>query len=314
MVIVSGMLVGILAGVGLERIGVVDPLDEPTPGVVRIDRVTVVDCPEGTPVAVLARGDEVLAVARSEDGEWIEIRSPVRQDQRAWVPAGVVGGEAGAVASALPVRECGEVETTTTTSTTSTTSTTTTSTTSTTTTTTTSTTVPTTTTRPDSPTEIGILAVTGRVGGVAPPSTTSSTSSSTSSTTSSTAPPGTSTTLPPGAFHYVHALPSQGGANCPSIATLRTTVTDGDGLARVRVIWSTGAGGSTAIVELQRGAGAEWATTMQFPAVAVPDGEEHRVPTFEFEITDANGVVVRRAATLAHPFRIYGAAALPCDR
>lgn len=314
MVIVSGMLVGILAGVGLERIGVVDPLDEPTPGVVRIDRVTVVDCPEGTPVAVLARGDEVLAVARSEDGEWMEIRSPVRQDQRAWVPAGVVGGEAGAVASALPVRECGEVETTTTSSTTSTTSTTTTSTTSTTTTSTTSTTVPTTTTRPDSPTDVGILAVTGRVGGLTPPSSsTSSTSSSTSSTTSSTVP-GTTTTLPAGAFHYVHALPAQGGANCPSIATLRIPVTDDDGLARVRVIWSTGAGGATAIVELQRGTGAEWGTTMQFPAVAVPGSEEFRAPTFELEITDATGVVVRRAATLAHPFRIYGATALPCDR
>jgi hypothetical protein len=312
MVIVSGMLVGILAGVGLERIGVVDPLDEPIPAVVRIDRVTVVDCPDGTPVAALSRGDEVLAVARSEDGEWIEIRSPVRQDQRAWVPVGVVGGEAGTFASELPVRECGEVETTTTSSTTSTTSTTTTSTTSTTTTSTTSTTVPTTTTRPDSPTEIGILAVTGRVGGLGPPASTTSTSS-TSSTTSTTTP-GTSTTLPPGAFHYVHALPAQGGANCPTIATLRIAVEDDDGLARVRVIWSTGAGGSTAIVELQRGTGNDWGTTMQFPAVAVPGSEEHRVPTFELEITDATGVVARQAAQMAHPFRIYGATALPCDR
>lgn len=313
MVIVSGMLVGILAGVGLERIGAVDPLDEPTPAVVRIDRVTVVDCPGGTPVAALARGDEVLAIARSEDGDWIEIRSPVRQDQRAWVPTGVVGGEAGAFASELPVRECGEVETTTSTSTTSTTSTTTTSTTSTTTTSTTSTTTPTTTTRPDAPTDVGILAVTGEVGGLAPPGSTTSSSSSTSSTTSSTVP-GTSTTLPPGAFHYVHAVPAQGGANCPSIATLRVSIADDDGVARARVIWSTGAGGSTAIVELQRGAGNDWGTTMQFPAVAVPGSEEHRVPTFELEITDGNGVLVRNAPQLAHPFRIYGAAALPCER
>ena len=316
MVIVSGVLVGILAGVGLERLGVVDPLVEPVPAVVRIDRVTVVDCPGGTPVAALARGDEVLAIARSEDGEWLEIRSPVRQDQRAWLPAGVVGGQAEAFASELPVRECGEVETTTTSSTTSTTSTTTTSTTSTTTTsTTTTTTAPTTTTRPDAPTDVGVLAVTGRVGGLTPPSSTtsSSTPSSTSSTTSSTVP-GTSTTLPPGAFHYVHALPAQGGANCPSIATLRVPIDDADGVARVRVIWSTGGGGATAIVDLQRGSGTEWGTTMQFPSIAVPGAEEHRVPTFELEITDGNGVLVRTAAQLAHPFRIYGATALPCDR
>jgi hypothetical protein len=314
MVIVSGVLVGLLAGVGLERIGFVDPLDEPVPAVVRIDRVTVVDCPGGTPVAALARGDEVLAIAHSEDGEWLEIRSPVRQDQRAWLPAGVVGGPADALASQLPVRECGEVETTTTSSTTSTTSTTTTSTTSTTTTSTTTTTTPTTTTRPDAPTDVGILAVTGRVGGVTPPSsTTSSSTPSTSSTTSTTAP-GTSTTVPAGGFHYVHALPAQGGASCPSIATLRVPIEDADGVARVRVIWSTGAGGATAIVDLQRGAGTEWGTAMQFPSIAVPGTEEHRVPTFELEVTDGNGVLVRTAAQLAQPFRIYGATALPCDR
>ena len=60
--------------------------------------------------------------------------------------------------------------------------------------------------------------------------------------------------------------------------------------------------------------GDEWGTTMQFPAVAVPANEEHRVPTFELEVTDGTGAVVRQAAQLAHPFRIYGATSLPCDR
>lgn len=317
MVIVSGVLVGLVAGVGLERLGAVDPLEEPTPAVVRIDRVSAFDCPDGIPVASLARGDEVVVVARSEDGDWLEIRSPVREDQRAWVAIGVVGGEAGAAASALPVRGCGDFATTTTTSTTSTTSTTTTSTTSTTTTSTTTTTTPTTTTRPDAPTDIGILAVTGQVGGLAPPASTTSTSTpstSTASTSTTSTVPGTSTTLPPGAFHYVHAVPAQGGAACPSIATLRLTVDDGDGVARVRIVWSTGSGGATAIVQLQRGSGSEWATSMQFPAVAVPEGSEQRSPSFEVEVTDGNGVVSRAAATLAHPFRVYGATALPCER
>lgn len=321
MVVVSGVLVGLLLGVGFERLGLVDPLDEPKPAVVRIDRVGVLDCPGGTPVAALARGDEVLVVARSDDGEWLEIRSPVRPDQRAWLPRGVVGGEAAAVADELPVRECGEVETTTTTSTTSTTSTTTTSTTSTTTTTTstTTTTTPTTTTRPDAPTEIGILAVTGRVGGTtttsssSSTSSTSSSSSSSTSSTSTTSTPGSSTTLPPGAFHYVHAIPAQGGANCPSIATLGIPVRDADGVARVRVVWSTGARGATAIVELRRTGTDTWGTTMQFPATAVPSGQEYRVPTFEVEVTDANGVLTRQAAQLAHPFRVYGAQVVACE-
>jgi hypothetical protein len=79
-------------------------------------------------------------------------------------------------------------------------------------------------------------------------------------------------------------------------------------------VWSTGAGGSTAIVELQRVAGDTWGTTMQFPAIAVPGGEEQRAPTFQIEVTDANGVLVMQGAQLAHPFRVYGAEALPCQR
>ena len=230
-----------------------------------------------------------------------EIRSPVRQDQRAWLPAGVVGGQAEALASQLPVRECGEVETTTTSSTTSTTSTTTTSTTSTTTTSTTTTTTPTTTTRPDAPTDVGILAVTGHVGGVTPPSsTTSSSTPSTSSTTSTTAP-GTSTTFPAGASSTT-CTPSR-----PRAAPAAPRSPRCGSRSRMPTAWP-GSGSSGPRVQGPRpqsstsehGAGTEWGTAMQFPSIAVPGAEEHRVPTFELEVTDRNGVLVRTAAQLAH--------------
>jgi hypothetical protein len=84
------------------------------------------DCPDGAVVAVLAGGDGVLATGRTEDGLWIEIRSPLDVTSPAWMSAGVLDAD-GDVGD-LPVHECLVEATTTTTGSTTTTSTTSTST------------------------------------------------------------------------------------------------------------------------------------------------------------------------------------------
>jgi hypothetical protein len=127
-----GLVGGAAAGVGLERAGVLSPLDEPvaaTPAAVQLDRVAVLDCPEGAVIAGLARGDRVVTTGISDDGAWIEIRSPLALDQPAWMAAGSLAGDR--ALDDLPVHECERVgpTTTTTSSTTTSTSSTTTSTT-----------------------------------------------------------------------------------------------------------------------------------------------------------------------------------------
>ena len=80
--------------------------------------VTVHDCPDGVPIAVLAGGDGVLATGRTEDGLWIEIRSPLDTTLPAWMSAGTLDPD-GDLAD-LPVHECGVEGTTTTTGSTTT--------------------------------------------------------------------------------------------------------------------------------------------------------------------------------------------------
>lgn len=131
LLLVVGLAGGALAGVGLERAGVVSPIaeDDEAPAEVAIggDRVPVLDCPDGVVVAGLAAGDRVLATGRSDDGAWIEIRSPVDLEARAWVSAPALRGDEDL--SELSERECDRPPgaTTTTSSTTTSTSTTSTS-------------------------------------------------------------------------------------------------------------------------------------------------------------------------------------------
>ena len=80
--------------------------------------VTVHDCPDGVPIAVLAGGDGVLATGRTEDGLWIEIRSPLDTTLPAWMSAGTLDPD-GDLAD-LPVHECAVEATTTTTASTTT--------------------------------------------------------------------------------------------------------------------------------------------------------------------------------------------------
>jgi hypothetical protein len=301
-VVCLGLLAGAATGFVLERAGVVDPLGEPAPVIVRIDRVTAFDCPEGTPVRVLARGDRVVATAQTDDGDWIEIRSPVDLDARVWVSRTAIEGDGGDTGiDRLPEAPCdhtGPSTTTTSTSTTST-STTTTSTTSTTSTTTTSTTVvattSTSTTQPNAPPDVR-LAVEGNVHGQPIVSTTSSTSSTlpTSSTTS--------TTLPSGTFFYVHTTPS----SCRVTADATVDAVDPDGVATVHLRWDTGAGGTSGQQPMVRLATTNrWQLALQFPQQAVPAPDQSRQPSFAVIVTDGRGVTTTLDTAPVSAFRVF---------
>jgi hypothetical protein len=303
LVVALGLVAGAATGLAFERAGVVDPLGEPAPVVVRIDRVTAFDCPDGVPVAALARGDRVLATGRSDDGHWIEIRSPFDLEARVWVgTAAVVGDEGEAAVLGLPDRSCGDDRPSTTTTSTSTTSTssTTTSTTSTTSTSTTTTTVVTTTststTLPNQATQ-AVLTVIGNVSGQPPGSTTTSSTAPGSSTTS--------TTLPPGSFFYVHTLPSL----CRTAADATVEAVDPDGVVAVHLRWDTGAGGASGQqpMVLRQGSTTLWDLGVQFPPTAVPPGDQFRVPSFTVIATDGRGVETAIAVVPGSAFRVYRA-------
>jgi hypothetical protein len=305
LIVAVGLVTGAVTGVVLERTGVVDPLAEPAPVVVRIDRVTVHDCPDGIPVGALARGDRVLATARSGDGDWLEIRSPLDLDGRAWVSsAAIVGDDGEAGVLRLPERSCDDQRPSTTTTstsatTTSTTSTSTTSTTSTSTTTTSTTLVPTTSTSTTLPNVAPVLrlVVTGSLSGQPPAGTTTSTTTGASTT---------STTLPPGQFFYVHVTPSL----CRTDAVATVDAADPDGVTAVHLRWAID--GSSGQQPMVRRPGTDrWDLTVQFPAVAVPNG--HRSPTFTVVATDGRGVETATHVVPASEFRVY-AANQPCAR
>ena len=117
-----GLFAGAAAGVAAQAAGL-SPLAEPEVTVeetvvVLGAAVTVHDCPDGVPIAVLAGGDGVLATGRTEDGLWIEIRSPLDTTLPAWMSAGTLDPD-GDLAD-LPVHECGVEATTTTTASTTT--------------------------------------------------------------------------------------------------------------------------------------------------------------------------------------------------
>ena len=120
----SALFAGAATGVAAEAAGF-SPIPEPDdeeaveePGVVLGPAVTVHDCPDGAPIAVLAGGDGVLATGRTEDGLWIEIRSPLDTTLPAWMSAGTLDPD-GDLAD-LPVHECAVEATTTTTGSTTT--------------------------------------------------------------------------------------------------------------------------------------------------------------------------------------------------
>jgi hypothetical protein len=81
----------ILSSVGISLTGGVDALD----------------CPAGASVAKLGAGDRVLALKRSDDSAYLQVRNPYDVNQLVWLPAGVVVVDRGeASISSLPVGGC----------------------------------------------------------------------------------------------------------------------------------------------------------------------------------------------------------------
>ena len=102
--------VGAAVGVAAEGAGL-SPMTEPEASVeddveVLGNGVSVLDCPDGTPIAVLASGDVVLATGQADHGHWIEIRWPLDETGNAWVRAGTLAAEGSL--DDLPKRECDE--------------------------------------------------------------------------------------------------------------------------------------------------------------------------------------------------------------
>jgi hypothetical protein len=272
LLVAAGLLAGGAVGVGLERAGVVSPLDEPeavpVAAVVR-ERVPVLRCPEGAVVAALASGDEVLATGRSDDGVWVEIRSPVDLRRFAWMAAATLDVD-GDVED-LEVVACprSDETATSTTGTTAPGDTTSSSATSSSSTTSTSTTVPTSasTTRPP-----------GTTTPVVP-------------TTPTTAPP---PTLPPDAPPFLsspEASPDEvwETSGCPSTVTLSVDASDDVGVVSVTYSWRvSGAGGGSGAGSLNRN-GNTWFGSFQVPQSAVPSGQGMRRLTVTFVATDTAG-------------------------
>jgi hypothetical protein len=73
----------------------------------------VLDCPGGSPVGTLAAGSRVLAVARSDDGAYLEIRSPYDTSSSVWLSSvQLIVDDAQTPVSALPVGACPVSQTT----------------------------------------------------------------------------------------------------------------------------------------------------------------------------------------------------------
>jgi hypothetical protein len=69
--------------------------------------VDALDCPAGASVAKLGAGDRVLALERSDDSAYLQVRNPYDVNQLVWLPAGVVVVDHGeASISSLPVGGC----------------------------------------------------------------------------------------------------------------------------------------------------------------------------------------------------------------
>lgn len=279
--VAAGMIGGATVGFAMQDGGSIDLVAEPAPLELRADRVDVLDCPAGSTVSQLARGDQVLATGRTDDGRWLEIRSPLDLGSTAWIAADLVDGVAGATATGdLPVHRCGPGETTTTA------------------------TLPETTTSSSSSTT----------------SSTSSTTSTTATTlplaTTTTLPPTTTTAPNVGpqilGFTVTAAVPEgtepqryvheDGADDCFADAVLSVQITDPDGVGSVSVQWATGPGGATALVPITpTGDGATWTANFRFTADAVPDTELFRLPTFTVSAADGRGAVQVLVVSPAEP-------------
>ncbi len=85
-------LVAAVAGGALGLSGAFGSPAAPNPGVLGAlgGGVEGLACPGGSVVQVLTPGERVLAVERSDDGDWLAVRDPYQVTRTLWLPAGVV--------------------------------------------------------------------------------------------------------------------------------------------------------------------------------------------------------------------------------
>lgn len=105
-----------ISGLVLGTSGLLDPFFSPEPAAHTVQlqaTVDALDCPSGDPIATLAAGNRVLAIARSDDSAYLAVRNPYNTAATVWLPVAVViadSGEAGI--DSLPVDGCGDAVTT----------------------------------------------------------------------------------------------------------------------------------------------------------------------------------------------------------
>lgn len=239
-----------------------DPAPDGAAAAVPLTSAPLWRCPDGAVVGRLTGGDRVLLTGRSDDGVWLELRSPSDLSARVWIAADVV--DADAVTDDLPVADCPaepltvavpvDPATPTPSSTTAPTASTTTSTPS-----VSTTTGPTTTTKP------------------VPTTSTATAPTSTTAAPTSTTPPPADTTGPSitnaGANPATVWTLEQPGVPCPAeqriwTTVLSATVSDSGGVASARVDWSVnGRSGTVAM----NATGSTWRATLgPFAADTLP--------------------------------------------
>jgi hypothetical protein len=106
------LIAGIGSGLLAFVLGVAGQFGQPealidAPGIVGAlsHRIDGLDCPDGEPVTQLTAGEPLLALARSVDGRFVAVRSPVDQFDTVWVAVGSVDVHSQSL-GLLPVRGC----------------------------------------------------------------------------------------------------------------------------------------------------------------------------------------------------------------
>ena len=102
-----------VAGLVLGTSGLIVTPEPTSQTVLLQSTVDALDCPGGIPVATLAAGNRVVAVARSDDSGYLGVRNPYDTSATVWLPTAVVIPDEGQSAAAdLPVEGCGDPVTT----------------------------------------------------------------------------------------------------------------------------------------------------------------------------------------------------------
>lgn len=64
--------------------------DFDSPIVAPLEGTALLDCPDGEPVAIAPRNDQLYVIARSPDSTWLAVRSVVEGYRTVWLPAASV--------------------------------------------------------------------------------------------------------------------------------------------------------------------------------------------------------------------------------